>query len=59
MCPRVADPLIKHLFAALGRRGLRPATIELPDVVKITARWTTMTWNGSCEGLLPADPHDR
>jgi hypothetical protein len=31
-----AVPLIKHLFAELGRRGVRTATIELPNGVKVT-----------------------
>lgn len=31
-----AVPLIRQLFATLGRRGLRTATIELPNGVNVT-----------------------
>jgi hypothetical protein len=53
---RVAVALIEQLLAALGRRGLQTATIEVPDGVEITGEMDALTWNALCEGLLPADP---
>jgi hypothetical protein len=53
---RVAVPLIEQLCAALGRRGLPTATIELPDGGKITREMDDADLERLVRGLLPADP---